>query len=61
MPVMQKCNSGEWLREAERRLDRLKTCLATGRQESAIAEARELIAASQILYSEIVVEQAEKS
>ncbi|MEI5996815.1 hypothetical protein H3V53_06255 [Paraburkholderia bengalensis] len=56
---MQQCNSGEWLKEAKRRVDRIQTCLAVDRRESALAEARELIAAAQILYSEIAVEQAQ--
>ena len=56
-PVMQKCNSGEWLKEAKRRIERLETCLAVQRTDGALAEARELIAASQILYGEIVNEQ----
>lgn len=54
---MKQCNSGEWLKEVEKRADRLKTLLAVDRLEQALSEARELIAASQILYGEIVNEQ----
>lgn len=56
MPVMTKCNSGAWLAEVEKRADRLKAALAVGQIERAHAEARELAAASQILYGEIVSE-----
>ena len=55
--AMKECNSGEWLKEVERRADRLKALLAVDRLEAALGEARELVAASQILYGEIVNEQ----
>jgi hypothetical protein len=57
MPVMKECNSGEWLKEVKRRIERLEVNLAVCRNDAALAEARELIAASQILYGEIVNEQ----
>ena len=56
--IMSECNSGEWLKEVEKRADRLKALLAVDRLEQALAEARELVAASQILYGEIVNESA---
>jgi len=72
MPVMKECNSGEWLKEARNRLERLEKLLARKEpagvepsirakladdtRRSMLAEARELIAASQILYGEIVNE-----
>jgi hypothetical protein len=55
---MKECNSGEWLKEAKKRLDRLTELLAVDRKEQALAEARELVAAAQILYGEVVNEQA---
>jgi hypothetical protein len=58
MPIMKECNSGEWLKEAKKRLDRLTELLAVDRKEQALAEARELVAAAQILYGEVVNEQA---
>lgn len=58
MPIMKECNSGEWLKEARKRLDRLTALLAVDRKEQALAEARELVAAAQILYGEVVNEQA---
>lgn len=57
MPVMKESNSGEWLKEVEKRADRLKAALAVGQMDRAQAEARELTAASQILYDEV---QSEK-
>jgi hypothetical protein len=59
--IMQQCTSGEWLKEARKRMDRLTVLLAVERHEQALAEARELIAASQILYGEIVNEQHKQS
>lgn len=56
MPIMNQCNSGEWLKEVKRRVERIEVNLAVARSDAALAEARELIAASQILYGEIVNE-----
>lgn len=58
MPIMKECNSGAWLAEVKKRTDRLTAALATGETDRARAEARELVAASQILYGEIVHESA---
>lgn len=57
MPIMKECNSGAWLGEVKKRVDRLTALLAVDRKEQALAEARELVAASQILYGEVVNEQ----
>lgn len=57
MPIMTECNSGSWLAEVKKRTDRLTALLAVDRLDSALAEARELVAASQILYGEIVNEK----
>lgn len=54
---MKECNSGAWLAEVKKRADRLTAALATGDKDRAIAEARELVAASQIVYGEVVHEQ----
>jgi hypothetical protein len=56
-PVMQKCNSDEWMKEVKRRVNRVDACLATNRSGYARMEILELIAAAQILYGEIVNEQ----
>lgn len=58
MPVMKESNSGEWLKEVEKRADRLKAALAVGQMDRAQVEARELAAASQILYGEVLSESA---
>lgn len=58
--IMKECNSGEWLKEAKKRLDRLTALLAVDRKEQALAEARELVAAAQILYGEVVNEQGDQ-
>lgn len=74
MPVMKECNSGEWLKEAKNRIERLEKLLsrkepagvavstrvklADDTQRSMLSEARELAVASQILYDEIVHESA---
>lgn len=54
--IMKECNSAAWLKEVERRADRIKAALAVGKSDKAMAEARELIAASQIMYGEIINE-----
>jgi hypothetical protein len=56
--IMKECNSGAWLKEVKKRLDRLTAALAVESNERALAEARELVAASQILYGEVVNESA---
>ena len=55
--IMKECNSGAWLGEVKKRVDRLTALLAVERHEQALAEARELVAAAQILYGEVVNEQ----
>lgn len=54
--TVKECNSGAWLAEVKKRTDRLTAALATGDKDRAIAEARELVAASQIVYGEVVHE-----
>ena len=55
--IMKESNSAEWFKEVKKRVDRLQAALAVGKMEAAQAEARELVAASQILYGEVVSEQ----
>lgn len=70
--IMKECNSGEWLAEVKKRVDRLEKLLARKEpvgvapstrmkladdtNRSMKAEARELVAAAQILYGEVVNE-----
>ncbi|TCK87346.1 hypothetical protein [Paraburkholderia sp. BL9I2N2] len=56
MPIMTECNSGAWLKEVRKRVDRLQAALVTGDRDRAQIEARELVAASQIAYEEVVHE-----
>lgn len=55
--MILKSDSTEWLKEVKKRVDRLQAALATDKLDAAQAEARELVAASQILYGEVVNEQ----
>lgn len=57
--ILKASNSAEWLKEVKKRIDRLNVALKLGETESAQAEARELVAASQILYGEVVNEKAQ--
>lgn len=57
MPIMTECNSGAWLGEVKKRVDRLQAALVTGDMDRAQSEARELVAASQIVYGEVVHER----
>lgn len=55
--ILKASNSAEWLKEVNRRIQRLQAALVTEQREAAQAEARELVAASQILYGEVVNEK----
>ena len=55
--ILKASNSAEWLKEVERRVIRIQSAIGSGNLESAQAEARELVAASQILYGEVVNEK----
>lgn len=55
--ILKASNSAEWLKEVERRVIRIQSAIGSGNLESAQSEARELVAASQILYGEVVNEK----
>lgn len=55
--ILKESNSTEWFKEVKKRVDRLQAALATEKLDAAQAEARELVAAAQILYGEVVNEK----
>lgn len=55
--ILKASNSAEWLKEVERRVIRIQSAIGSGNLDTAHAEARELVAASQILYGEVVNEK----